>query len=292
MNYPELYADFLKKHFDLKKPITVVCDCSNGSAGIVIEKLQNIKNLTIIPLNNKPDPEFPAHGPNPLIAHATDELSKKVLELKADCGVAFDADADRAVIVDNEGNTLPSFMTCILLFVHASGPFVVDELVYKSLQYEAIIPMENIIRSKVGTRYIKEHMKSASATVGGEFSGHYYFKDFFGADSGIFTMIQVANTLSNMSSSLFAFKSSLPVHTLINEEIKLGDKKWADIESHVRNYATKNKINLEEIEGVTLDTGTAWLNIRTSNTEPIVRLIGGGTTEAEVRKLVENIEAF
>ena len=90
MNHSEKYINFLEKYANIQRPLTVVCDGSNGTTGIILEKLNNIPNLKLIPINTNPDPEFPAHGPNPLMPGATDMLSQKVLEVKADFGVAFD----------------------------------------------------------------------------------------------------------------------------------------------------------------------------------------------------------
>ena len=99
MDYVSKYAEFLKKHIDIRRPIKIVCDVSNGTTGIVLERLVGIPNMELVLINATPDPEFPTHGPNPLAPGATDMLSQKVLEVKADFGVAFDADGDRAFFV-------------------------------------------------------------------------------------------------------------------------------------------------------------------------------------------------
>ncbi len=293
-NYTEIYADFLKSHIALKKPLKIVCDSSNGPAGMVIQTLQklNVPNLELISINDTPDPDFPAHGPNPLKDNATDQASKKVLELGADFGVIFDADGDRAFFVDEKGTMLPSFMTSILLFKINKPPFIADELVYKSIQHVGVIPLESVVPARVGSRFIKEELKAHHASAGAEFSGHFYFKDFFGADSGIFTMIQVANTVSSLDTHLSHYFSSLKPHVVAAEEIKLGDKKWADIEPKIKAFAEAENIKVETREGLTLDTGSVWVNARTSNTEPIVRLIGGGATEGEVMEFINKLKAL
>ncbi len=291
MDYFQIYGDFLKQSFKLKKPMKIVADSSNGPAGQVIKKLQGaVPDLELISINDNLDGDFSAHGPNPLNAGATDDLVKAVLENKADFGVVFDADADRAFFVDNKGDVLPSFMTSLLLFKNNQPPYVADELVYKALQHVKGIDIHLILRSPVGSRFVKELLKENDAGAGGEFSGHFYFKDFFGVDSGIFAMIEVANSLSTIEHPLSDFLESLPPHKMVNEEMKLGDKKWEDIKPKILEFAQSKGGQIETYEGITLDMGTYWINMRTSNTEPIVRFIGGGTSSEEILSVIEEIK--
>jgi phosphomannomutase len=292
MNYIAMYIDFLKKEFSLVKPLKIIADCSNGPAGMVLKELTHIKNLEIILINDTPDPDFKAHGPNPLVPGATKDAEEAVLKHKADLAVIFDADADRAFFVDNEGVTLPSFLTASLLFRSNPAPYVADELVYKSLEHTGIIDITQVVPSKVGTRYVKEKMKEHTASVAAELSGHYYFKKFFNTDSGIFATIQVLNILSKLPQSLAEYRKSLPKHELINEEIKLGTKTWVEIEPKIIQFATENKIKMETREGITLDTGDSWVNMRTSNTEPILRLIGGSKDLALMKDLLSKLRAL
>src|ERR1035437_2042305 len=106
MNYVSKYCDFLKEHAKIRRPLHVVCDVSNGATGLVLKMLTDISNLKLTLINDEPNPDFPAHGPNPLAPGATDMLAKKVLEVNADFGVAFDADGDRAFFVDKQGKPL------------------------------------------------------------------------------------------------------------------------------------------------------------------------------------------
>lgn len=292
MDYVQIYADFLKNHFSLEKPLKIVCDSSNGSTGIVIKRLQtmNIPNLEIISIHDNPDPEFSAHSPNPLNKGASDDAAKKVVETGADFGVLFDADGDRAFFVDNQGVMLPSFITATLLFKNAKGPYVADETVYKSLEHLKVTPPDQLVPSRVGSYFVKQVLKEQHASVAAEFSGHYYFKDFFGADSGIFTMIQVANIVSKLDTGLTEYRQSLPPQELVNEEMKLGDKTWKDMEPKILEFAQSKGGKIETREGVTLDMGTLWINMRPSNTEPIIRFIGGGRKASEILGVIEEIK--
>ncbi|MBX4197726.1 hypothetical protein KW782_00120 [Candidatus Parcubacteria bacterium] len=292
MNYFTLYADFLKNHLTLKKNLKVICDCSNGTTSLVLNELRDIPNLELVLTNDTPDPEFPAHGPNPLIHGALTGLSAEVIRQRADFGVAYDADGDRAFFVDELGELMPSFMVCVLLFKHFKPPYVADEWVYKSLEYIKVFPEKDLIRSKIGTRYIKEKIIEHKANAAGEFSGHYYYSDFFGSDSGIFSMIVMANIVSTLAASLSDFMKSLPEQYIENDDIKLGDKTWKDFEPKVRELAEGHKAKIETIEGITLDMGHIWVNMRPSNTEPLVRLAAGGKNLEEVKEFIKKLKAL
>jgi phosphomannomutase len=290
MDYFQIYADFLKKHFKLQKPMRIVCDPSNGTAGKVLEKLTDVPNLEIILINDTIDADFKAHGPNPLEPGATDDAAKAVIEHKADFAAIFDADADRAFFVDDKGNTLPSFMTSLLLFKNNTPPFVADELVYKALEHTKGVDMNHIFPSKIGTRYIKELLNEKNAGAAGEYSGHFYFKDFFGSDSGIFAMLEVANTLSAIKEPLSEFRASLPPHEMLSAAIELGNKKWSDVEPKILAFAESKGGKIERREGITLDMGDMWLNMRTSNTEPVLKFIGGTSNHQKLTELIEEVK--
>jgi phosphomannomutase len=289
--YRNIYIDFLRKHCDLKKSLTVVCDSSNGATSFIVPALINIPNLKIISINDTPDGNFPAHGPNPLAKGALEQLGNKVVELKADLGVAFDADGDRAFFVDNTGQALASFTIAALLFTQGSGPYIADETVYKSLQHMNLFAEGQLIPSKVGSFFVKERLKEAQGTIAAEFSGHYYFKDFFNADSGLFTMITVLNMISRLPLTLHQFAAQLPAQCVYNNDIVIGERLWQNVETTIRTFASDKNMLLETREGLTLDNGSEWINIRPSNTEPLLRVIAGGREESAVKNLVEALRA-
>ncbi len=292
MDYTQIYADFLKTHIALKRPLKIVCDCSNGPTGMVLQKLINIPNLELIIINDNLDGDFPAHGPNPLVEGASDQASQKVLETGADFAVIFDADGDRAFFVDNKGQFMLSFMTTILLFKNREGGFVSDELVFQSLKHMKVFPEGTVHPSKVGSVFVKTKLQEIFGSTGAEFSGHYYFKDFFGADSGIFTMIQVANTVASLSSSISDFVATLPPQVLSNNEIKLGSLKWDEVQKKIESHYSGKNVGMTYLDGLTLDFGTTWLCIRPSNTEPILRVIGGSSNQEELDRIVEEVKAL
>lgn len=185
MDYFKLYAGFLEKSFSLEKKLKVIADCSNGTSGLALKELGAIPNLELILINDNPDPEFPAHGPNPLKEGSTKQLAEKVVKQGADFGAAFDADGDRAFFIDEKGEILSSFMIAVLLFKHRRAPFVTDELVYKSLEHLGVFKNGEVLRSKIGTFNVKSLLREKGASTAAEYSGHYYFDDFFKNDSGI-----------------------------------------------------------------------------------------------------------
>jgi len=291
MDHISKYADFLKKHIDVKRPLKIVCDASNGTTGIILEKLAGVANLELILINTTPDPEFPAHGPNPLLAGATDMLAKKVLEVSADFGVAFDADGDRAFFVDNKGKLLSSFITAAIWFNHSTPPFVTDELVYLSLTTSGICKEQDITPSRVGVIFIKEAMRKNNAILGAEFSGHFYFKEFFGLDSGIFAMIYTANILSGQNKTLAELHTEFSRQELVNINITLKKTTWPKVLEAVKKAAIADGISdkMFEREGLTLITPKGWINVRSSNTEPLVRISVGSATRELAEKDVSVI---
>lgn len=294
MDYLSLYTDFLKKHIDLKRPLTVVADASNGTTGPELQKLKSlaIPNLNLIIINDNPDPEFPAHGPNPLKSGATAQLAAQVLETGADFGAAFDADGDRAFFVDEKGETLPSHASSLIIFKHYQPPYVTDELVYNALSHMHVFKPEDIVPSRVGTYYVKETMARVHATSAAEFSGHYYFKDFFGSDSGIFAMITAANMLSRLDTSLSAFFASLPPHFLAEDSIKVEGKNINQILDTIENHFKDSAKETGRRDGLTLNFGDSWINIRPSNTEPILKFCAGSKSTALSGELIESAKSL
>ncbi len=290
MDYKKIYIDFLKKKIDIKKPLTVVFDASNGPAGMIVKGLWEGTLVRPIIINDNLDPDFKAHGPNPLLEGASNDCTRMIKEHGADIGVIFDADGDRAIFVDDQGIVVPSCFIAALMFKETKPPYVADELVYQSLRMLDIIPENDILPSRIGARFIKERMRNDGGTIGAENSGHYYFKEFFNADSGIFSAIMVLNALSKMNQSISAWKKQFAEHTVFTKEIKIEGKDMAKILAVIeQRYKTSAK-HMDKRDGLTLVFDTAWFNIRASNTEPILRIIAGGS--GDMQKKAKEIEVF
>jgi len=289
--YKKEYADFLRKFVDLKRPLKVVFDATNGPTGMIIKDVFAGSDIEISIINDDIDPDFKAHAPNPLLPGASDGCAKAVRDNNADIGVMADADGDRAVFLDETGELIPSCFITALIARDCEAPFVNDELVYQSLRFTDIIPDKDLVPSRIGAYFIKQRMKEGQYSFGAEYSGHYYFKDFFGLDSGLFATIKALNALSKMNVPLSAWRASYGEHEIITIEIKIEGKDIADIYKKLEErYAAKAK-SMDRRDGITFIFDDFWANIRTSNTEPIMRIVAGGKGKIhegveEMRKMV------
>lgn len=289
MNYFEIYADFLKKFLQVKRPLFAMLDAFNGAGGIVAKEVfadYSLVQLTC--LNDLPDGNFPAHGPNPLLAGALKELCQKVVKQKADLGVALDADGDRALFVDNLGRVVPTYVIAYLIFQNRRAPFVVDEPLFKIFQHLKIIDLKNIILSRVGYAFIRAAMRQSNVSSTAEYSGHYCFEETFQADSAMFAFIQVVNNLSAQKQTLAEFYSSLPAFAVDMENFKLkAATDWLAIRREfIGRFGGKAK-EMVERDGLTFDFGDSWLNVRLSNNEPLLRFTAGAKTSNVVVKLLK-----
>jgi len=287
-NYKQLYIDFLKEKINVDKPLKVVFDVSNGPVGMITKDLFVGTNVNVILINDSIDPDFKAHGPNPLLDGATDDCKKTILENNADLGIMFDADGDRAFFLDNNGEMMHACFVTGLLFKEFDGPYVMDELVYQSVRMLNIIPDKDILPSRIGAYFIKEKIRSNDASFGAEYSGHYFFKDFFNSDSGIFTAIILLNTLSKMGVRLSDWISKFGGHQIITKEIKTEGKDMKVIYEGLENKYTNIAKLVEKRDGLTFVFEDFWVNVRSSNTEPIMRIIGGGSNNMD--KIILGIE--
>ncbi len=286
MNYLQSYSSFLKKFLKVQRPLKVVCDASNGIAGMVVRAVfGNHPKIKLILINGKPNGNFPAHGPNPLADSALNQCVEKVKKEKADLGAVFDADGDRVFFIDETGRPLPSFLTSILLFESSKPPFVADELVFQSLRLMKAFPPKELKPSKVGSYYVKTEMKKHKAGVAGEYSGHFYFKDFFGADSGMMALIKVLNLLSKSDNTLLAQIKNLPEFFIEMKNQKFQGN-FSDLQNQLEKRFSKSAVKIEKRDGLSVIFKDSFLNIRASNTEPLIRLTAGAKTKKYCYKLL------
>lgn len=289
----KLYRDFLLQHIQVKKPLRVVCDPSNGTTGPIIRTLAeaHLTNISFILINEAIDPEFSAHGPNPLAPNAVAMISEKIKLEKTDFGVIFDADGDRAVFVDNTGMVVPPHISAHLLFSSSTAPYVVDEIVYQSLIHTNLVPKEDLLPTKVGSRFIKEKMREMNSVRGAEYSGHYYFKEFFYSDSGIMAMIMFTNAISQQPLTLAEHIASLPRHFVEMKSIVISKPDWGKIEEKLRGiFANSNTV--ETRDGITFNFPDYWLSARLSNTEPLLRFTIGSNSREKIDEVLNKTESF
>ena len=277
MDYFHLYFSFLKKFYSPNpdKKLKVVFDCSNGTAGLILEKFTtNHSKLKIYFINDKPDGYFPAHGPNPLKPGAVKQLQAAVEKNKADLGIIFDADADRVFFVDDKSRFIDPDAVARLLIWHLKPKKVIIDV-----SAGWLVKKLKIIESKVGHYFIKQKMRKENADFGAEHSGHYYFKEFFGLDSGILAAIEVINAVSRLPYKLSDFVEFLPKYyrSEINlkckaESIKHKENLLKKIEGKNLLINAKYLIRISHLDGLTMEFSDWWFNLRFSNTEPLLRL--------------------
>lgn len=279
--YVEKYAAFLRGNLKVRKPLRVVFDCSNGPIGLILKKVFNKqKNITAKYINDRPDGNFPAHGPNPLEPRAMEQLQKAIKDFRADLGVAYDADGDRSFFVDNKGKILPSYLALYLLSRMSQSPAVADIITFEAMKYAKLMPEKDIIASKVGTRLVRETMKKHQAGVGGEFSCHFFFNELCNADSGILATAKILSSISEMPYSLNDFRRLTPnfveieSHSLELKNMAMSDKLMTAFE---KKYA-KKAVAVNKLDGLTFEFPNGWLIVRPSNTEPILRIFIGRLT--------------
>lgn len=196
MNYFKIYADFFKKFLAVKRPMFVVFDAFNGAGGVVAKEVfADYPLVQLTTINDFPDGNFPANGPNPLIAGATKELCQRVVKQKTDLGVAFDADGDRALFVDNLGRLVPAYVIAYLIFQNRRPPFVVDESLFKIFQQNKIIANENLFLCKESIP-VSLKMRSVQSTTAADNFGNFAFEETYYRESGMFALIQILNLLS------------------------------------------------------------------------------------------------
>ena len=294
MNYANLYANFLKKFIKPKRPLKVVLDCSNGTTGPVLEQLfaveQNCKTLL---LNKNPDGNFPAHGPNPLAEGAMAELGREVVKNKADFGAVFDADGDRVFFVDDRGRRLDPTAATLILAKRFKGSLALPMNIGPFLRKELAAAGHEVADSRVGHYFLKKLMKEKKLGFAAEQSGHYYFKNFFNLDSGIFAAVEFINAVSELSGPLSKWVDAIAPRWISEEtNFNVADKAAA-LEKLKSTYAPAAE-KISELDGLSVWLGSWWFNVRASNTENLLRLNLEADSEAlflekfqEVKEILE-----
>ncbi len=287
------YGTFLRSLVDLSamRRLTVVVDAGNGMAGLTTPAVLGELPLTVVPLFFELDGTFPNHEANPIDSNNMRDLQAKVRDVGADLGLAFDGDADRCFVVDELGAIVdPSTLTAMIAVRELAkhpGATIIHNLITSSAVSELVSEHGGVpVRTRVGHSFIKAEMARTGAVFGGEHSGHFYFRDFWNADSGMLAALHVLAALGETSpettlSQLLAQYSRYASSGEINSKVHDPFLVLASIRSH---YAAMPEIELSELDGLTVSGATWWFNVRPSNTEPLLRLnIEGADEETMVR---------
>jgi phosphomannomutase len=267
------------------KPLTLVVDAGNGMAGLTAPAVFKRLPCKVVPLYWELDGHFPHHPASPIEPENMVDLQKAVLAHGADMGVAFDGDADRMFIVDEKADLVDGGMVTALvarsLLTKYPGSTILYNLIVSRSVPELIERMGGTaVRTRVGHSFIKQIMRERNAIFGGEHSGHFYFRDFWFADSGMVAMLVVLELVSKEGKSVSELIQSLSTRVRsgeINSHVSDAPAKMAAIERH---YADAQ---IDHLDGITVSYPTWWFNVRPSNTEPLLRL----NVEADNRQLME-----
>jgi phosphomannomutase len=290
------YAEYLKKLVDISgiRPLKVVVDAGNGMGGYTVPTVFEGLPITMIPLYFELDGSFPNHEANPIDPKNLRDLQRAVREHQADIGLAFDGDADRCFVVDERGEVVsPSVLTALIAtreLAREPGATVIHNLITSRAVPEIISEYGGTpVRTRVGHSFIKAKMAETNAIFGGEHSGHFYFRDFWFADSGMLAALHTLAALGHDDRPLSAILADFSRYSAsgeINSEVS----DQAATTQRVKDvYAPQPGVTTDELDGLTILGDTWWFNLRSSNTEPLLRLNVEAADEVEMAAIRDEV---
>lgn len=301
------YASYLRGLVDLSgiRPLKVVVDAGNGMAGYTVPAvLSDGAGLPRLPLDIDAlyfelDGTFPHHEANPIEPANLVDIQARVRETGADIGLAFDGDADRCFVVDENGDIVsPSTLTALIadreLAKHPGSTIIHNLITSKSVPEVVIENGGTPVKTRVGHSFIKGTMADTDAVFGGEHSGHFYFRDFWRADSGMLAAMHAlaalggtpaGTTLSSMLTTYDRYAASGEINTKVDDQAAI----TAHIEQH---FTARGGVTTDHMDGLTVDGGDWWFNVRPSNTEPLLRLNVEAKDEETMRRLRDDVLAM
>ena len=287
------YADYLLSLVPMDiRPLKVAVDAGNGMGGLTVPAVFGKLPVELKGLYFELDGNFPNHEANPLEPKNLVDLQKFTVDNGCDLGIAFDGDADRCFIVDENGDAVSPSTVCAMIaeryLGQNSGATIIHNLITSKSVPEIVAELGGTpVRTRVGHSFIKAKMAETGAVFGGEHSAHYYFSDFFNADSGMLAALHVLATLGVQDKPLSELKGKYERYIAsgeINSEVA---DQAASTKAVVEAFADRT-VSSDDMDGVTVElTGGAWFNVRASNTEPLLRLNAEAATQEEVDAIVE-----
>jgi phosphomannomutase len=293
------YADKVRTMVDTAamRPLKVVVDAGNGMAGMTAPEVLGPLPVTLVPLYFELDGTFPNHEANPLDPANLVDLQAEVLRVGADIGLAFDGDADRCFVVDERGRPVSASAITALVALRelrrAPGSTVLYNLITSRAVPELVREAGGTpVRTRVGHSYIKAEMASTGAIFGGEHSAHYYFADFFRADTGMVAALHVLAALGGQEAPLSELVSGYARYSQsgeINSTVADADA----VTEKLRAWAAARGCAVDELDGLTITLPDGdWFNVRASNTEPLLRLNVEAADESAMAALRDDILAL
>ena len=293
------YGEFLRSLVNNSglRPLRVAVDAGNGMAGHTAPAVFGaIDSITVLPLYFELDGSFPNHEANPLDPANLVDLQAFVLETGADIGLAFDGDADRCFVVDERGRPVSPSTVTSLVAARELNREIGASVIYNVITSRAVPELVaerggTPLRSRVGHSYIKALMADTGAIFGGEHSAHYYFRDFWGADSGMLAALHVLaalgeqqRPLSELTADYQRYESSGEINFTVADAPNCVDAVLKAFGGRIQST--------DHLDGVTVDLGDgSWFNLRSSNTEPLLRLNVEGRSTEDVEAVVQQVRA-
>jgi phosphomannomutase len=274
------YIDHILSFIDpsIIKPFKVVADAGNGMAGVVLPRMFQRLPCQVIEMCYTPDGRFPNHEANPLIEENRAHIVERVVQEKADIGIAWDGDADRCFFIDGQGEFVSGdFITALLaeafLLKHPNATIVYDLRASHAVRDVVAQYGGKALKNRVGHAFIKRRMRDDDAIFGGEVTGHYYFRDNFYADNGFIPALLILELMSKKNRSLAELLVPLREKYFISGEINTKMPNMAAVQEKLNLLAMKyNDGSVTKLDGVSVEYPDWHFNVRESNTEPLLRL--------------------
>jgi phosphomannomutase len=270
------------------RSLKIIVDAGNGMAGKMLPPIFKKLPFECVPMYFELDGSFPNHPPNPIEPENMKELQERVVAEGADFGAALDGDADRVFVVDEKGVTISGDLLAALVAKNVLEKEPGATILYSAVCSKAfpkLVEREGgkAIRTKAGHSIIKPQMRENDAAFGGEHSGHFYFRDNYFADSGIIAMLTVAELVARQKGPLSELLAPIDPYVRSGEINSEVEDQSATLEKVEEHYAQRDDAKIDHLDGLTVDFGDWWFNLRPSNTEPLLRL----NVEASARETME-----
>lgn len=295
------YIDFLLNYIDRQelRPLKIVVNAGNGSAGPVIDALESKLPFTFIKVNNQPNPAFPNGIPNPLLPENRASTIEAVRLYRADLGIAWDGDFDRCFFFDHTGRFIEGYYLVGLLATQMLQRYPAGKIIYDPrLTWNTIEQTTNAggipVLSKTGHAFIKERMRAEDAIYGGEMSAHHYFRDFAYCDSGMIPWLLITELMSRSGYSLCELVDERIAAFPCSGEINFHVRDVGMTLSRVLRHYEKTALEVDNTDGISVEFCDWRFNLRGSNTEPLLRLnvesrsdvVRVSTATAEIAQLI------
>jgi phosphomannomutase len=296
----DVLADYAAYLLDLApvtgRHLSVVVDAGNGMAGLTAPAVLGQLDADVVELYFELDGTFPNHEANPIEPANLVDLQAKVRETGADIGLAFDGDADRCFLVDERGELVdPSVLTALIAareLVKDPGATIIHNLITSRGVPEIVRELGGKpVRTRVGHSYIKAQMAETGAVFGGEHSGHFYFRDFWRADSGMLAALHALAALAESDRPLSEVLAPYSRHVASGEiNTEVADQ-GAVLEELQRTWGARDDVEIDHLDGLSVNHPAWWFNVRASNTEPLLRLNAEGEDQATMVRVRDEILA-